>query len=99
MIPRLSVAVTLSLFGWLALAQSFPSKPIAMIVPFAAGGPADVLMRNVALAMGKTMGQAIIVENIAGASGNIGVARALKAAPDGYTILYHNLGMATAPSD
>jgi tripartite-type tricarboxylate transporter receptor subunit TctC len=95
MISRLCAAALL-LAAVSAGAQSYPAKPITLIVPFAAGGPADVLSRNVAAALGKQLKQSIVVENVGGASGNIGVARAARAAPDGYTLLYHNLGMATA---
>lgn len=84
---------------WIAplSAQGYPTRPITMIVPFAAGGPADGLSRTVAGAMGKHLKQTIVIENVGGASGNIGVARGAKATPDGYTILYNNIAMATAP--
>jgi len=88
--------LTLLLAPLLAAAQSYPSKPITLIVPFPAGGPADVLSRNVAVALGKQLKQTLVVENVGGASGNIGAARAARATPDGYTLFYHNLGMATA---
>lgn len=69
-----------------ALAENYPSKPITMIVPFAAGGPLDVLARAIAEPMGATLGQSIIVENAPGAAGSIGVGRVTHAAPDGYTL-------------
>jgi tripartite-type tricarboxylate transporter receptor subunit TctC len=81
----------------LSLAQDYPSKPITIIVPFAAGGPAEALSRTVASALSKQLRQTILIENVGGASGNIGAVRAARAVPDGYTLLYHNLGMATAP--
>jgi tripartite-type tricarboxylate transporter receptor subunit TctC len=81
-----------------AYPQSYPARPIVLIVPFAAGGPADGLARNIAAAMSKPLKQPIVVDNVGGAGGTIGVARAAKAAPDGYTLLYHNLGMVLAPS-
>lgn len=69
-----------------------------MIVPFAAGGPTDTLTRTLGLAMSKQLKQSILVENVGGAGGNIGVSRAVKAAPDGYTVLVHHIGMSTSPS-
>ncbi|HEY7302112.1 MAG TPA: tripartite tricarboxylate transporter substrate-binding protein [Xanthobacteraceae bacterium] len=70
-------------------AQPYPSRPITMIVPFAAGGPSDVIGRVIADRMGLSLGQPVVVENVASASGILGVGRAVRAAPDGYTI---NLG-------
>jgi tripartite-type tricarboxylate transporter receptor subunit TctC len=69
-----------------ATAQSFPSRPITMIVPFAAGGPNDTVGRILAERMRAPLGQPIIVENVVGANGTIGVGRAARAAPDGYTL-------------
>jgi tripartite-type tricarboxylate transporter receptor subunit TctC len=82
----------------LASAQGYPTKVITIIVPFAAGGPTDTVARLLAQAMGKTLGQQIIVENVGGAGGTIGATRAAKASPDGYTLLLHHIGMATAPA-
>jgi tripartite-type tricarboxylate transporter receptor subunit TctC len=81
-----------------SLAQGYPAKPVTVVVPFAAGGPGDGLMRSFGQAMSKQLGQSLLIENAGGASGNIGAARVARAAPDGYTLLYHNLGMATAPA-
>ena len=67
-------------------AQTFPSKQITLVVPFAAGGPTDTLARILAERMGRTLGQTVIVDNTTGAAGTIGVARVVRAAPDGYTI-------------
>lgn len=77
-----------------AAAQStdYPSRSITLIVPFAAGGPADVLTRTVSDAMGRQLGQTFIVENVAGAGGTIGSTRAAKASPDGYTLLAGHAG-------
>ena len=69
-----------------AFAQAYPSKPITIVVPFAAGGSTDVIGRIMAERMRVTLGQTLIVENATGAGGTIGVARAVRAAPDGYTI-------------
>jgi tripartite-type tricarboxylate transporter receptor subunit TctC len=73
-------------------AQPYPSKPITMIVPFAAGGPTDALARVLADRMRVTLGETILVENVTGAGGTIGVTRAVKAAPDGYTLSIGHLG-------
>lgn len=81
------------------LAQAaYPDKPITMIVPFAAGGPTDTVARSVAQVMSKSLGQQVIIENVAGAGGTIGVGRAVAAAPDGYTLLLMHIGISTAPS-
>jgi tripartite-type tricarboxylate transporter receptor subunit TctC len=82
-----------------AQAQSFPTRPITMIVPFAAGGPTDIIARIVGEHMSKTLGQQVIVENVAGAGGTTGISRAVTAAPDGYTIAMGHLGtLSAAPS-
>jgi tripartite-type tricarboxylate transporter receptor subunit TctC len=70
----------------IASAQTYPSRPITMNVPYAAGGPLDVMARVIADGMRGTLGQTIVIENVAGAGGSIGVARVARAAPDGYTI-------------
>src|SRR5471030_2742487 len=67
-------------------AQTFPSKQITLVVPFTAGGPTDTLARILAERMGRSLGQTVIVDNTTGAAGTIGVARVVRAAPDGYTI-------------
>lgn len=80
-----------------AQAQSkYPERPITMIVPFAAGGPTDIIARIVGENMSKTLGQQIVVENVAGAGGTTGITRALTAAPDGYTIAMGHLGTFSA---
>lgn len=79
------------LCGW-AAAQSFPSRPIRMIVPYPAGGTTDIMARTLQEPMQKTLGQPIIVENKAGAAGAIGAREVARAAPDGYTILFSNNG-------
>jgi tripartite-type tricarboxylate transporter receptor subunit TctC len=73
-------------------AAAYPERPITMIVPFAAGGPTDVIARIVAENMSKTLGQQIIVENVAGAGGTTGSTRAAQAAPDGYTLVMGHMG-------
>ncbi len=69
-----------------ARAQAYPSRPITMIVPYAAGGPTDTVGRVVAERMRAELGQPIVVENVGGAGGSIGLGRVARAAPDGYTI-------------
>ena len=77
---------------------AWPDKPIVMVVPYSAGGPTDVVARMLAIPMGKSLGQTVIVENTVGAGGTIAPARVARAAPNGYTILIHHMGMATAPA-
>lgn len=79
-----------------AQAQTYPDRPITVVVPFAAGGPTDTVTRLVAEAMSKDLGQQIVVENVGGAGGTLGAARVAKADPDGYTLLLHHIGMATS---
>jgi tripartite-type tricarboxylate transporter receptor subunit TctC len=79
-------------------AQDYPKKVITMVVPFTAGGPTDTVARLIGVPMTKTLGQQIIVENVAGAGGTIAANRVAKASPDGYTILIHHIGMSTAPA-
>jgi tripartite-type tricarboxylate transporter receptor subunit TctC len=79
-------------------AQNYPTKVVTMIVPFAAGGPTDTVARLLGGPMTKTLKQQIIVENVGGAGGTIAAGRVAKAAPDGYTILIHHIGMSTAPA-
>jgi tripartite-type tricarboxylate transporter receptor subunit TctC len=75
-----------------AMAQAYPAKPITMIVPFAAGGPTDALARVLGQRMSEALGQQIVIENIGGAGGTIGVNKAAKATPDGYTLLFTHMG-------
>jgi tripartite-type tricarboxylate transporter receptor subunit TctC len=86
-------ALVVALAGAAAQAQQpYPTRPITMIVPFAAGGPTDVLARILAQQMGTSLGAQIVIENVTGAGGTIGSARVAKAAPDGYTMVMGNLG-------
>jgi len=73
-----------------AQAQSYPSRPITMIVPYGPGGPSDVMARLVMEPMQQSLGQPVVIQNITGASGTIGVTRAVRAAPDGYTVVLGN---------
>jgi tripartite-type tricarboxylate transporter receptor subunit TctC len=91
----LATAAALS-FSTFVQAQEFPKHPITMIVPFAAGGTSDVIARAVAEEMGKSLGQPIVIENVAGAGGSTALARAARADPDGYTIAIGNAGTSAA---
>jgi tripartite-type tricarboxylate transporter receptor subunit TctC len=79
-----------------AAAQDYPTRAITIIVPYAAGGPTDTIARLTAQGMSKTLGQQVIVENATGAGGTIGSTRVARAAPDGYTLLVHHVGLSTA---
>jgi tripartite-type tricarboxylate transporter receptor subunit TctC len=76
--------------GAIAQASDYPTRPITFVVPFAAGGPMDTLARKLSEHMSRTLGQSIVIENVAGAGGSIGVGRVVRAAPDGYTISVGN---------
>jgi tripartite-type tricarboxylate transporter receptor subunit TctC len=78
-----------------ASAQDYPTRPITMVIPFAAGGPTDTVGRLLAEAMGRELGQQVLVENVTGAGGTVGAARVASSAPDGYTLLLYHIGMAT----
>ena len=77
---------------------AFPDKSIAMVIPFAAGGPTDVVARMIAIPMGKALGQTVLVENAVGAGGTIAATKVARATPNGYTIFLHHMGMSTAPA-
>ena len=83
---RFMLAVALALCAPTVLAQGYPSHPITIVVPFAAGGPTDVIARTLAEPMRAVLGQPVVIENVTGANGNIGVGRVARAAPDGHTI-------------
>jgi tripartite-type tricarboxylate transporter receptor subunit TctC len=85
---RKSIVAALALIAATAAAaaQTFPTRPITIVVPFAAGGPADAMARVMGDRMGRSLGQQIIVEDVAGAGGSVGVGRVVRAAPDGYTV-------------
>jgi len=76
---------------------AYPARSITLVVPFAAGGPTDVVARSLAAVMTKSLGQSVVVENKLGAGGTLASGAVAKAAPDGYTFLIHHNGMATAP--
>jgi putative tricarboxylic transport membrane protein len=81
-----------------AAQNDYPNRSIEIVVPFAAGGPTDTVTRLLAVPMGKTLGQSIVVQNVAGAGGTLASGQVARAAPDGYTVLMHHIGMSTAPS-
>ncbi|KJK26129.1 ABC transporter substrate-binding protein [Burkholderiaceae bacterium 16] len=91
-------AVGLGISSGVMAENAFPSKPITLVVPFSAGGPTDVVSRALGQAMSKDLGQSVIVENRLGAGGTVAAAYVARAQPDGYTILIHHNGMATAPA-
>src|SRR4051812_7619009 len=88
----LAAAATLGALTAIVSAQDWPSRPITLIVPFAAGGGVDSSARIQALAMGELLGQTIVIENVGAAAGTVGSGRVAKAAPDGYTMLIGNSG-------
>ncbi len=91
-VATLSLLIATNIAG----AQNYPNRPITMIVPFAAGGTSDVIARAVAEQMAVTLGQAVLIENVAGAGGSTALTRAARAAPDGYTIAIGNAGTSAA---
>jgi len=96
-ISLLAVAVACAVAASSAFA-AYPDKPITMVVPFAAGGPTDVVARTLSQAMGTQLKGSVIVDNTGGAGGTIGAGKVARAAGDGYTLLFHHIGMSTAPS-
>jgi tripartite-type tricarboxylate transporter receptor subunit TctC len=97
-IRRIVVSLAALVFASLAAAQTYPTKAITMVVPFAAGGPTDTVARSVAAVMSKSLGQTVIVENVGGAGGNLGNEKVAKATADGYTLLLMHIGISTSPT-
>jgi putative tricarboxylic transport membrane protein len=87
-----ATVVAMGLSVTCAAAQSYPTRPVTIVVPFAAGGPTDIISRIVGEYFSKTLGQQFIVENIAGAGGTTGITRGAQAKPDGYTIMMGHMG-------
>ena len=87
-----------ALFAAVAAHAAYPEHPVNMVVPYAAGGPTDTVARVLAQAMGKSLGETVVVENKPSAGGILGPQFVKNAKPDGYTILIHHIGMATIPS-
>jgi tripartite-type tricarboxylate transporter receptor subunit TctC len=99
--PRLALAIALAAICLVhvpAHAQSYPTKPIRLVVPYAAGGAVDVVARLIGAKLQEALGQPVIVENRAGAGGNAGADQVAKAPPDGYTILQNTNGQAISPA-
>jgi len=93
------VSALTALFSVVGYAQTYPSKPISLVVPFVAGGPTDRVARDLAEAMRKPLGDvSIIIDNVLGAGSSIGANKVAKAAPDGYTIMLNHIAMATMPN-
>ena len=96
-ISMLAAAVSFAVSATAAFA-TYPEKPISVVVPFAAGGPTDVVARSLAQVMGTQLKGSMIVENVGGAGGTIGAGKVARASGDGYTLLFHHIGMSTAPA-
>ena len=79
-------------------ASAFPTKPLTIVVPYAAGGSTDVLARILAESLSRDLGQPVVVDNVGGAGGTIGTTKVVRASNDGHTLLLHNMGIATAPA-
>src|SRR5687768_11310137 len=89
-----AVALTAAAVAQAQDASKFPEKSLRLVVPFAAGGPTDIMARLVAAKMSESMGQQVLVENRLGAGGTVATAEVAKSAPDGYTLLFHNVSTA-----
>ena len=93
------IAGAAALFAASAALAAYPEKPVTIVVPFAAGGPTDKVARDLAEVLRKGLNnQTVIIENVGGAGGTLGADKVAKAAPDGYTLLLHHIGMATSPA-
>jgi tripartite-type tricarboxylate transporter receptor subunit TctC len=98
MLKKIVLAGAFLAIALTASAQDYPTRTITVIVPFAAGGPTDTVARLIAQSMNKSLGQTVIVENVGGAGGTIGVEKVARAKPDGYTLLLMHIGISTSPS-
>lgn len=95
---KLLAALATTTLSLTALA-AYPDKPVTIVVPFAAGGPTDKVARDLGVVLSKHLNnQTVVIENVGGAGGTLGAAKVAKAAPDGYTLLLHHIGMATSPA-
>lgn len=96
---KLKKSLTAVALSWATMAATaFPTKPITIVVPYAAGGSTDVLARVLAESLGRELGQPVIVDNVGGAGGTIGTTKVVRASNDGHTVLLHNMGIVTAPA-
>jgi len=94
-----TLLATAALLATTAAFADYPEKPITLVVPFAAGGPTDKVARDLAEVLRKGLNnQTVLIDNVGGAGGTLGAAKVAKAAPDGYTMLLHHIGMATSPA-
>jgi tripartite-type tricarboxylate transporter receptor subunit TctC len=93
---RVTAATALAISSIASFA--YPDKPISIVVPFSAGGPTDVVARTLAVPLGAALKGSVVVENTVGAGGTVGSGRVARAVGDGHTLLFHHIGMATAPS-
>ena len=93
-----AIAALTTLISSPLAAQTFPTKPVTILVPAAAGGPTDAVARLIGESMGRTLGQTVLVENVGGAGGTIGMARVAKSPADGYTVAIWHIAQATAPA-
>lgn len=93
-----SISVLLFSFSNAAISSEYPTKPVTLVVPFSAGGPTDLVARLLSVPMTKFMGQTVIVENTAGAGGTIAANRVAKSPKDGHLVLFHHIGISTAPA-
>ena len=98
MLRKLLIAFAAFAFALPATAQDYPTRTITIVVPFAAGGPTDTVTRLISRAMSKSLGQTVIVENVAGAGGTIGIEKVAHSKPDGYTLLLMHIGISTSVS-
>lgn len=94
-----AILAALCLMGGAAHAEDgYPSRPVTVIVPYAAGGPTDAIARMTAEGMGRALGKQFVVENVTGAGGTIASTRVSRSDPDGYTLMVHHVGISTAPA-
>ena len=94
-----ALAASLALLAWPAVAQSYPAKPIKIVVPFPAGGTSDVLARLIGQKMTDSWGQPVVIDNKPGSSGNLGADAVAKSAADGYTLVLMDVGnLAISPA-
>lgn len=98
MFRKLAAALAALVASTAVLAQDYPNRTISIVVPFAAGGPTDTVTRLIAQSMSKTLGQSVIVENVAGAGGTIGPKKVAASKPDGYTLVLMHIGISTSVS-
>jgi len=93
-----ATGIVMALTSAIAAAQSYPNKPVQVIIPYAPGGSTDVIGRALGEAMSRNLKQPVVIENSGGAGGTIGTGRVVNAQANGYTLLFHNMGIATAPA-